>query len=1053
MRPVKLIMNAFGPYASSAEVEFEKFGEGGLFLITGDTGAGKTTIFDAITFALFNKTSGTDREINTLRSDYANEKEETFVDLTFTHMGRIYQIYRSPQYEKIKKNGTGFTTKTAKARLLREPDAPVEGTKQVNEAIEHLLRINYDQFKQISMIAQGEFREVLNADSNKRGEILQKIFLTEGYKKMGFLMDQRYKKANGEMAEIYRSIDQYFEGIQYDTSSRYETAIEEQKKMIQSERSKYQIDDKIGLLAGIIEEDDERIELQEKELEEKRAAAEEKSKKYTLIQSTNELFKKYDAAVAEKQKLDSQKEEMEKEVLLLEQKKKAVYEVKPVYDAYVNEQGKAEDEAKKCLEAEQNFHEAQKKRDTAEANLRMAESKKDLAEEIKQEAAVLKLDEANYKRRDELNKQISECEKEQKKMVQKRKNQEEKINELKAKIEKEKDRINELLDCPEAWVTAKTECENLGQKCAELEKLYHEKLPERKKLEERYEKARRNYEEKRKFYDMVKGQYDHYQKRVEESRAGILAAGLEEGKPCPVCGSTEHPLPAHLQESDVTEEELKSLEEKRNKAESDKNTAYENAVEAKSKFETEEKYIYTEAVRQLETADDDLSMEVLVQKLKEQLDKIKQQKERAEKEFNKLVKEKEELKNLQEEERKDSKKLEELARDLEHLKESLQEIKTKYADLAGQRKGIKVLKYESEKEAYAARKKLEQEAEAILQNIERQKQNVTEARELVSKEKATFEGFKEQEENLRKRALEKKKEYVDIREKQGFADERAFIHCVVSKDQISRLEQIIRTYKDAVTANKANLKSAEKDIDGKVRIDEADAKKEADESRAAETKAQELLTNLKHRRGRNADIRNQIEDKKSRAEKKLEEVGALNNLANLFMGRTTGKNKTSFETYVQMSGFDGIIHAANKRLLPISGGQYQLYRHEDFESKKNVALNLDILDNYTGKKRPVGTLSGGESFMASLSLALGLSDRVTANAGGIRIDTLFIDEGFGTLDEKSLNDAIGMLQELSTSNKLIGIISHREELKEEIPKKVLIKKSNKGSSIEMDLGV
>ena len=189
--------------------------------------------------------------------------------------------------------------------------------------------------------------------------------------------------------------------------------------------------------------------------------------------------------------------------------------------------------------------------------------------------------------------------------------------------------------------------------------------------------------------------------------------------------------------------------------------------------------------------------------------------------------------------------------------------------------------------------------------------------------------------------------------------------------------------------------------------------------------------------------------KKAKVEKQLEEVGMLQNLANLFAGKTVGKNRTSFETYVQMSGFDSIIRAANKRLYPMSSGQYQLYRHEDFEAKGNVALNLDIMDNYTGKKRPVHTLSGGESFMASLSLALGLSDCVTANAGGIKIDALFIDEGFGTLDERSLNDAISMLHELSESDKLIGIISHREELKQEISKKILIKKSNKGSRIEM----
>lgn len=1055
MRPIKLTMNAFGPYASKAEVEFESFGEGGLFLITGDTGAGKTTIFDAITFALFNKTSGTEREINTLRSDYAKENEDTYVELTFSHMGRVYQINRSPQYEKVKKNGAGFTTKTAKARMLREPDTPIEGTRQVNEAVEDLLKINYDQFKQISMIAQGEFREVLNADSKKRGEILQKIFSTEGYKKMGFLMEQRYKKAYGEMADLLRSIDQYFDGIQYDESSRYVAAIEEQKKLIHSDRSRYKMDDKIRVLEDIIAEDNAKIDLQEKEFTAKKKEAEEKAKAYTLIHSTNELFEKYDRIIEEKAKLDAKREEMDGKYKLLEKQKKAVYEVKPVYDIYINEQTRADEAEKKTLDAEKSLGKAILEKEEAERKLGIAESKKILAEEKKQTASLLKQDEENYEKRDELNKKITECEEKQKSVSKQWSDLKEDNLQIKENLDKVNVRIQELADCALKCVRAENDYQKLKEKCEIFENIFDEKVPKLEKLQKKLLKTQKDYNEKREAYDKASEEYNHYERLFERSRAGILASKLEEGQPCPVCGAIEHPKPASLSEEAVTEEELEILKEKYNAAQLKKNDASEKAAVTKTEFETIEKNVREEILQLLGDGENSTlpDMRNLLCKLEEHLKETKTKREEAEKYFASLVKEKEELDKCRKTAEKYSENLEKLRSRLETAEDALKKLDMKSAELLGQRKAIKELKYATLKEATLVRKNLEKEAEEIFQSIERQQKILIKATENVSRSEAMLEKCKEQELNLKSSALVKRDEYVAVRTMQGFTDEEEFVKFIVQKGKIHELEQQIKEYRNSVTANTANLKLAEKDIEGKECKDGGLAKLEAEESKHAEMKAQELLTNLRHRRERNEETKKKIVEKQSKASKKLEEVGRLSNLANLLQGKTTGKNKTSFETYAQMSGFDGIIRAANKRLQPISGGQYQLYRHEDLGAKGNVALNLDILDNYTGKKRPVSTLSGGESFMASLSLALGLSDRVTANAGGIKIDTLFVDEGFGTLDEKSLNDAIAMLQELSTGNKLIGIISHREELKDEIPKKVIIKKSNKGSSVEIDLGI
>lgn len=1053
MKPIKLVMSAFGPYASTAEVAFDRFGEGGLFLITGDTGAGKTTVFDAITFALFHRTSGTDREVNTLRSDFATGKEETFVEFTFSHGGRIYQIYRSPQYERAKARGKGFTTKTAKAKLLREPEEPIEGIKQVNEAVENLLRINYDQFKQICMIAQGEFREVLNADSKKRGEILQKIFSTEGYKKMAVLMEQRYKKAHGEIKELLRSVDQYFDGIEYEESSAYAQAIQEEKKHLYAD-SHYQLEDKTNLLNSLIAEDTEKIGEKELQLQELSAKAEKKLRAYTLIQSANALFLKYDQFKAEKERLDAGKEALQKQILLVERQKKAVYEVKPVYDAYLTEQKKCQQAAERYRNAQQELEKAMKEEQQAQENWKTAESKKVLAEEKRQEAILLKQEEEKYHQKEVLQASFTECGEKRTRMAKEKEHRETKIKRLEKAVKERKEKLQELADCSRQYLLVENQQKKLEEECKILQMLFVEKIPKVKKLEEKLEQTQAVYHQKRSSFDLINEQYLSAERQMEETQAGFLASRLEKGKACPVCGSTYHPSPARLSESGVTEEEFRALKEQRSLAETEKNDAHEKAVKANTTWEAEQNVLQAQIVEEMEIRIEDVPKEypALQQFIKEALENKQRKKEETTGNLKKLAEQKKEQEKLQGQTEQDLQELEKQREELEESREEFRQLETAYAELAGQMKGLEELKYKTLKEAKTIRIKLESEADGILQELEKQQQHLRTAKEQVSAKKATMESCKEQETELQKNVQERQQQYLEIREQHGFAGEEEFQAFLAEKEEILRKETAIQKRQEAMMVNETNLKSVEKELEGKERIPEEQAKQEAEESRLAQTKAQELLMDLKHRRERNSTILKKIEKKKENMEDKLKEAGMLGSLSDLLLGKTVGKNKTSLETYVQMSGLDGIVHAANRRLWPMSGGQYQLCRHEDPEAKGNVALNLDILDHYTGKKRSVSTLSGGESFMASLSLALGLSDCVSANAGGIKTETLFIDEGFGTLDEQSLNDAVHMLQELSGGNKLVGIISHREELKQEIARKIVINKSKRGSSLEMDLG-
>lgn len=1053
MRPIQLTMQAFGPYASKEAVDFTRFGEGGLFLITGDTGAGKTTIFDAITYALFNKTSGTDREVGTLRSDFASATEETFVELTFSHMGRVYKITRSPQYERPKKNGTGTVTQPAKACLQREPDTPIEGVKQVNEAVEALLKISYDQFKQISMIAQGEFREVLNADSKKRGEILQKIFLTEGYKKMAVLMEQRHKKAYGEMAELFRSVEQYFEGVQCDSESPLLAKIEQLKKENNSGRVQYQVEEKRSLLEGLLAEDDVRIEKQEQILSEAQRQMEEKVKWYTLIHATNELFRKYDAILEEQKRLEEKKKDMKQCQKILEWQKKAVYEVKPFYDAYLTERAYWETARQKQNLVQQSLERAIQEREAEEERWKEICKKEGVVEEKRQMAIALKSEEDIYKIREEIQQKIARNVAEKEQILRKYEQQKNTLESGRMQVELGKKRIAELEGVSERFVAADRNLQEKREAALRTKQLLDEKLPQVIIFEQKLRDKQGVYQKAREDYEQFCERYAQAERQLEASRAGLLASTLRAGMPCPVCGSLEHPNPAKLTEEVISEEELKGLRRQREEAEVAKTKANEQAANANLVYQTAYQGFLAEE-KQLKGADCDeiVTLEEWRETLEIQVQRMTEEIRELEKEWTGLREGREELVELQKRIPIETQALEELGTVLEAIRGSQQEVETTIAGLRGQMEGLPVLKYETLQQAQQVRIQLETESEVIRTAITRQQEKLAKAKEQESASRATLESCVQQTVQLQQRMSEREHSYLEERERQAFADEAAFLASIVSKEVIAQTERVVQGYQEAVRTNEANRKLAEQDLVGKERQDEQTAKQEAEAARVLQEKMQERMTFLRQRKERNSEILVCIDKKQKQAERKLEEVGMLSNLADLLQGKTTGKNKTSFETYVQMTGFDGIVHAANQRLYPMSGGQYQLYRHEDAEAKGNIALNLDILDHYTGKKRPVGTLSGGESFMASLSLALGLSDQVVANAGGIQMDTLFIDEGFGTLDEKSLNDAMGMLQELSTSNKLIGIISHREELKKEIAKKIEIKKTNKGSNLNINMG-
>ena len=1053
MKPIKLVMQAFGPYAGRREVDFSKFGEKGLFLVTGDTGAGKTTIFDAISYALFNKTSGTDRKVASLRSDYADPSDKTFVEFTFEHYGKVYKITRIPEYLRKSLRGDGLTTQKAEAELEIPDEIPVSGVDAVTRRTEDILRISYDQFKQISMIAQGEFRKVLNADSAERGKILQKIFSTEKYNKMGSILNTMYLEANGEVTETFRRIDQYFEGTEYEKDSEFKEEADNIKRDSKGSKPTFDVTSKLNVVDKLVKEDDGKLSLLNENLKNAKEEKAKADKALTLGKSLFDSFKEYDSHVKTRDNLAEEKDKYAAIEKRLHKNKKALYNVKGSYDLYGNEYKKHGEAVRKSKASLEGLEASKTVLVKAKESFDAAFSKKEDGENMILQAKKLSDEKGKYEEKDKLTKSYKE-------LNLKIENLYNSVNKSKNAVDKEKEEHLKRIES----ITLLKETPILLEKCERDIKEKSEKTnrlgtivdEEYKSLNDAY-KAHKSqtkvYEEKYNIYEDAKNKYDTALKAYEDSMVGIIASTLEENKPCPVCGSLSHPRPAVIAKADITEDAVKKLEEIKNKAEKVKTAEMEKAVTLKTAYEEQQtaltndiKTYFGELLPEEQGSFKDIIIILNDARVKmsEEINLLRKKKEDLEKQKIKLDK-------LHEMEDKYDETLKVLTDNYEKIRKDHTEAVNELTKVTTALEGIGELKFATLKEAEKEIEALSKTAELIVSNIENKRKANENAEKDAALKKGIYEESLKQEAALVQSLNKCKLDFEETLNEYGFNDRADFEAHLIKESEIKASEADIEDYKKRVIENKAALEVALKNVEGKTRPDMNVLQEVADSKAKAETMAQNSLNTVTSRRDLNKKIYDNISEQAKLGEKKIEKANRLRNISEIMNGKAVGKNRTSFETYVQMSGLDSIIRAANKRLHPLSGGQYQLYRHEDAAAKGNIALNLDILDNYTGKKRPVSSLSGGESFMAALSLALGLSDQVTANAGGIKIDALFIDEGFGTLDTQALNDSLAMLSGLSDSSKLIGIISHREELKEVIDNKIIVTKTPKGSDLKQEV--
>lgn len=915
MRPIKLVMSAFGPYAGKTVLNLDELGIGGIYLITGDTGAGKTTIFDAITFALYGEASGNIRDVRMFRSKYALPETPTEVELTFEYAGKQYYVRRNPEYSRPKLHGQGFTVKQASAELHFPDGHIITKQKDVNAAIVEIMGIDGRQFTQIAMIAQGDFLKLLLASTEERKKIFRKIFHTQYYYNLQEKLKEELSKLLKEYVKVSDSITQYIGGILCDSDDMLYSEIEKARKgeMISGEVLK--------LIEKLIERDNKSKKVLETDKEK-------------IEEELNNIIKILAKAEEQKKSEKSLKESSEK--LNIEKPKLR--------------------ELKAKLETEKLKEPIVKKLDEFVAAIRAELSGYD---ELKEKSDSLKLTNKNIENLTNLFNENIQC-----------------IFNEKEKVKKMKEELKLLENTGEEKVKLNAEKEILDNKKKNLFAL-KESLDEIKTLQKELLAAQNDYKNKAAVSKEKKKDYDAKHKAYLDEQAGIIAETLIENVPCPVCGSTVHPYPARKSENAPTKEELEKSKKNADKADKDMIDASNSAGTKKATLDAKKSAVIKTA-EMLSLTDNFNDIETLYLEMEKQITDKLTKIEKQIKSANDKINRKSELDKLIPNAEKRCNELQENNNEIE---------KSNVAEKANRQITFKQIEELSVKLKF----KSKQDAELEIKKLMIEKEN--------------YENALKQAEKL----------YNDC-------DKQIVVLQAAINEAEKNLSDKIEVNSDEEILKQTELKSKKNVIDGQL---------------------QDISVKLTANQYALKNISEKI-DEVSAVEKKLMCVKALSNTAN---GNISGKEKIMLETYIQMTYFDRIIERANTRFIIMSGGQYELKRSMSAENNRvQSGLELDVIDHYNGSRRSVKTLSGGESFKASLSLALGLSDEIQASAGGVKLDTMFVDEGFGSLDEESLQQAVKVLESLTEGNRLVGIISHVSELKEKLDKQIVVRKNKSGES-------
>lgn len=1064
MKPLKLTMQAFGSYVKPGTIDFEK-PEQNLFLITGDTGAGKTTIFDAIVFALYGEaSSGANKKSgNELQSQYAKPDLDPFVELTFSEgdgAGRqVYTVRRTPRHIRPLKRGTGTKEeKETVSLILPDQTEFSQNKKETDEKLVEILGLTKGQFMQVAMIAQGEFMELLRAKSDEKKVIFRKLFNTEPYQKIVEELGQRRKEKQQEIAEIRTRCQTEVGHIEIpECYERAEVLWELKEKVIHSER--FLVTDmellleELEQLCTYLKEEQQEIKKQVQAAEQKRNQEQEK---YTRAEQLLHAYTRMEQAKRTLDLCKERTEEMKEKERLVEQIHKA-YEIQSSFKRLQDSVQLAVNTEKELKNCEQQIPELlQKSAETAkqekETGARLQEQNAAYSRVAERVSQALE----TFQKITDITVQIQAKEVEQKSAEQEAKQAEEKQKQLEAQMQQWKAQENANKEAPTKlayWENQKTEVEKLAEEVKEAKKLHAAFIRQKEKVEadqKVFSDASRRYQEAYSRYEAMRQIFFNMQ-------AGLIAKEqLKPGQPCPVCGSIEHPSPCELAEdhSEITREKLDemslSIEELRAKQEN-----YASKAHAAGALAEEKEQIAKNAVEKLFGHIQDSLQEIpetMELALAEAVvDSSQKELESEGKELQADVKLLEKVRKQLQNAEAEKVQLEET---LQNAKEHQQNVQTELESSRAVWKNLTdsltfASKEAAERELEAANTARTQADEAYAKAARQAEQ----AKKMLDEVQALKKRYQEELPQQKEAQEQRQVEYVALLKERGLTEDRwqELMQAYTAKS-IETFQQEINGYKEELAQAQGIYISAKEQIgeQPKPNLEAIGQQREEAENQLQNLRNKQEQWNMYTITDCKAfdNLKPQMEERAQI----LAQHQRINELYNRLAGNVSG-SRMDLETFVQRQYLEKILYAANRRFMEMSAGQFELrmYDLEKAGEGRNHGLDLMVYSAVTGKVREVRTLSGGESFMAALSLALGMADQIQESSAAIHLDVMFIDEGFGSLDEHSRNQAVRVLQEMAGGSKLIGIISHVTELKQEIDDQLIVSKDENGSHVRWQI--
>lgn len=1023
MKPLKLILTAFGPYKEKEVIDFSELEENRLFVISGQTGSGKTTIFDGISFALYGKASGEDRDnALLLRSHFSDDDLHTSAELYFEINGRTYRILRQLGHVK-----EGNKSKTGDRyefyEVVDDTEVPMvdrQTVTNINTEVEQLIGLTEDQFRQIVMLPQGEFRRLLTSETENKEEILRRLFKTDSYKQIGERLKERLDLLDSQFNERVHARNHYINMI-FGTLNERENS--ELFQVLNADH--YNTNQVIGSLDKEITHHKEQIKEMENIVKLASKAHEKKSAIYFESKQVNDLFDELDQKNKQLQQLKDQKSKITKKEAVLSNAERA------------NEV--------EALEKEFKYQEATTNRREEQLVLVTEKSKQD-KERTKQALRVYQAEQKNETKREKLLEQNNELTKILP-TVKELANNAKDLAQRAQRVTQNEAQLKTISNQLKLKIKQHDQLDKKINEYEEITKTYIDKVTQLNKMRDKYEHLNDYLQTKNKYVkfenatkqqQLIRNEAEKEYRTIEQTwlndQAVILAGNLHDEESCPVCGSVDHPKKATHTITGITKEQLEQLKQKYER----ENNKYNELLVGLRNSESELKQ-NIEVIKQYKVSDEQL--QPILKKVTEDGKKLKQEVtniEKTQKQVNKLKEESNLAKNsvqqleIKRDQLREASQTEQNAFTEKRAihQERLTLVPEKYRDITVLEQTLTLIKQESEQLEKAWKL-----AERDLQNAQ-----IEETKSSSQLESATKE-LQEAKEKFEKAKLA----FIDGIATQQFKTIEHYKEAKLEKDKQQQLKAKIDQYKQNKTILTKEIESLKARLTDKEKVDLTKLNEEVEQLKIKYETVLNQLNGLKKTVEDTIRIQENIKKEHENVKEYEKKLATVTDLYDVIRGQN--ERRISFERYLQIGYLEQIIDAANDRLKELSNGQFLLVRSERQETHgRQSGLALDIYDAYTGQTRDVKSLSGGEKFNTSLCLALGMSDVIQSFQGGVSIETMFIDEGFGSLDEESLNKAIDTLVDLQQSGRMIGVISHVEQLKAMFPAVLEVKKLKEGYS-------